>query len=87
VDTGSRQGNARKQNSQGHLEKHRFRAACKSASRISWDTALGGCAMGHLGCFDLSRRHECLDAKNDPRAAIAALVAWECFWPKPGVAA
>jgi transposase, IS5 family len=42
--------------------------------------------MGHLGCFDLSRRHECLDAKNDPRVAIAALVAWECFWPKPGAA-
>src|ERR1019366_600822 len=43
--------------------------------------------MGHLGCFDLSQRHECLDAKNDPRVAIAALGPWECFWPKPGAAA
>src|ERR1019366_2622268 len=42
--------------------------------------------MGHLGCFDLSQRHECLDAKNDPRMAIAALGPWECFWPKPGAA-
>jgi plasmid stabilization system protein ParE len=42
--------------------------------------------MGQLGFFDPSRRHECLDAKNDPRVAIAALVPWECFWPKPGAA-
>jgi toxin ParE1/3/4 len=42
--------------------------------------------MGQLGFFDPSRCHECLDAKNDPRVAIAALVPWECFWPKPGAA-
>jgi IS5 family transposase len=38
--------------------------------------------MGQLGFFDLSRRSECLDAKNDPLVAIAALVPWECFRPK-----
>jgi IS5 family transposase len=38
--------------------------------------------MGQLGFFDLSRRYECLDAKNDPLVAIAALVPWECFRPK-----
>jgi IS5 family transposase len=38
--------------------------------------------MGQLGFFDLSRRYECLDAKNDPLMAIAALVPWECFRPK-----
>jgi IS5 family transposase len=38
--------------------------------------------MGQLGFFDLSRRYECLDAKNDPLVAIASLVPWECFRPK-----
>ena len=38
--------------------------------------------MEQLGFFDLSRRYECLDAKNDPLVAIAALVPWECFRPK-----
>jgi hypothetical protein len=38
--------------------------------------------MGQLDFFDLSRRYECLDAKNDPLVAIAALVPWECFRPK-----
>jgi IS5 family transposase len=38
--------------------------------------------MGQLGFFDLSRRYECLDSKNDPLVAIAALVPWECFRPK-----
>src|ERR1700731_1416767 len=38
--------------------------------------------MGRFGFFDLSRRYECLDAKNDPLVAIAALVPWECFQRK-----
>ena len=38
--------------------------------------------MGQLGFFDLSRRYECLDAKNDPLVAIAAMVPWESFRPK-----
>jgi hypothetical protein len=42
VDTGSRQGNARKQNSQGHLEKHRFRVACKSVSSLESDLQADG---------------------------------------------
>jgi hypothetical protein len=29
--------------------------------------------MGQLRFFDLSRRYECLDANNDPLAAIAAI--------------
>ena len=38
--------------------------------------------MGQLGFFDLSRRYEELDAKNDPLVPIATLVAWESFRPK-----
>ena len=29
--------------------------------------------MGQLGFFDLNRRYECLDEKNDPLVAIAAV--------------
>jgi hypothetical protein len=35
--------------------------------------------MGQLGFFDLSRRYEGLDSKNDPLVAIAALVPFEAF--------
>ena len=38
--------------------------------------------MGQLGFFDLSRRYEGLDAKNDPLVPIATLVPWESFRPK-----
>ena len=38
--------------------------------------------MEQLGFFDLSRRYEELDAKNDPLVPIATLVAWESFRPK-----
>jgi transposase, IS5 family len=38
--------------------------------------------MGQLGYFDLSRRYEGLDARNDPLGTIAAMVPWESFWPK-----
>lgn len=38
--------------------------------------------MGQLGFFDLSRRYECLDAKNDPLVAIAGMVPCESFRPK-----
>ena len=33
--------------------------------------------MGELGFFDLSRRYESLDEKNDPLVAIAAMVPFE----------
>jgi transposase, IS5 family len=38
--------------------------------------------MGQMGFFDLSRRYEGLDAKNDPLAALERLVPWEAFRPK-----
>jgi hypothetical protein len=31
--------------------------------------------MGQLGLFDLSRRYEGLDAKDDPLVAITAMIA------------
>jgi hypothetical protein len=33
--------------------------------------------MGQLGFFYLSRRYECLDVKDDPLVAIAAVIPWE----------
>lgn len=38
--------------------------------------------MGQMGFFDLSRRYEGLDAKNDPLVALERLVPWEAFRPK-----
>jgi len=38
--------------------------------------------MGQPGFFDLDRRYEGLDAKNDPLTAIAASVQFETFGPK-----
>jgi IS5 family transposase len=38
--------------------------------------------VGQLGFFDLSRRYEGLDGKNDPLVPIATLVPWESFRPK-----
>src|ERR1700720_1956572 len=38
--------------------------------------------MGQLGFFDLSRRYEGLDLKDDPLVAIAAMVPWESLRPK-----
>ena len=38
--------------------------------------------MGQLGFFDLKQRYESLDDKNDPLAAIAAMVPFESFRPK-----
>jgi hypothetical protein len=38
--------------------------------------------MGQPGFFDLDRRYEGLDAKNDPLTAIAASVQFETFRPK-----
>jgi IS5 family transposase len=38
--------------------------------------------MGQLGFFDLSRRYEGLDKKNDPLVALASLVPWEAFRPR-----
>ena len=35
--------------------------------------------MGQFGFFDLSRRYEGLDEKNDPLVAIAAIVPFEAF--------
>ena len=35
--------------------------------------------MGQAGFFDLNRRYEGLDGKNDPLVVIAALVPWETF--------
>ncbi|MGI8569195.1 MAG: hypothetical protein ACR2KT_09110, partial [Methylocella sp.] len=37
---------------------------------------------GQLGFFDLRRRYEGLDAKDDPLVTIAAMVPWESFRPK-----
>ena len=38
--------------------------------------------MGQLVFFDLNRRYESLDDKNDPLVAIAAMVPFESFRPK-----
>ena len=38
--------------------------------------------MGQLGFFDLNRRYESLNEKNDPLVAIAAMVPFESFRPK-----
>ncbi|MCZ6811632.1 MAG: IS5 family transposase [Planctomycetota bacterium] len=35
--------------------------------------------MGQLGFFDIAKRYEALDAKNDPLVKIDALVPWEEF--------
>ena len=37
--------------------------------------------MVQLGLFDLSRRYEGLDAKNDPLVMLARVVPWERFRP------
>ena len=37
--------------------------------------------MGQLGFFDLSRRYEGLDVKDDPLVAIAAMIPWESLRP------
>ena len=37
--------------------------------------------MGQPGFFDLSRRYEGLDAKQDPLVAILAAVPFELFRP------
>ncbi|PZR82131.1 MAG: IS5/IS1182 family transposase, partial [Hyphomicrobiales bacterium] len=38
--------------------------------------------MGQLGFFDVRRRYEGLDAKNDPLISIATMVPWESFRSK-----
>src|ERR1700730_10830497 len=38
--------------------------------------------MGQLGFFDLNRRYESLDEKNDPLVAIEAMVLFESFRSK-----
>ena len=38
--------------------------------------------LGQSGFFDLDRRYEGLDAKNNPLTAIAAWVPFETFQPK-----
>ena len=38
--------------------------------------------MGQSGFFDLSRRYEGLDAKQDPLVAILAAVPFELFRPQ-----
>lgn len=38
--------------------------------------------MGQLGFFDLSRRYEGLDKRDDPLAALAPLIPWETFRPR-----
>ena len=38
--------------------------------------------MGQLGFFDLNRRYDGLNEKNDPLVAIAAMVPFESFRPK-----
>ena len=38
--------------------------------------------MGQLGFFDLSRRYEGLDVKDDPLVAIVAMIPWESLRPK-----
>jgi hypothetical protein len=42
--------------------------------------------LGQLGFFDLKRRYESLDDKNDPLVATAATVSFESFRPKPEAA-
>jgi hypothetical protein len=43
-------------------------------------------SMGRPGFFDLNRRYESLNEKNDPLVAIAAMVPFEYFRPKPKAA-
>jgi hypothetical protein len=43
-------------------------------------------SMGRPGLFDLNRRYESLNEKNDPLVAIAAMVPFEYFQPKPKAA-
>ena len=69
-------------NYNGHLEKYPFRAACKSDSKNLSEFERGSGWMGQLGFFDLNRRYEGLDVKNDPLVAIAAMVPFESFRPK-----
>lgn len=38
--------------------------------------------MGQPGFFDLSRRYEGLDGKNDPLVTLARVVPWELFRPR-----
>ena len=38
--------------------------------------------MVQPGFFDLSRRYEGLDAKNDPLVMLARVVPWELVRPK-----
>ena len=38
--------------------------------------------MGQPGFFDLSRRYDGLDAKNDPLVMLARVIPWELFRPK-----
>ena len=38
--------------------------------------------MGQLGFFDLNRRYDGLNEKNDPLVAVAAMVPFESFRPK-----
>jgi IS5 family transposase len=44
-------------------------------------TTGSGCD-GAIGFFDLSRRYEGLDVKDDPLVAIAAMISWESLRPK-----
>ena len=39
--------------------------------------------MGQLCFFDLSRRYEGLDVKDDPLVVIVAMIPWESLRPKP----
>jgi IS5 family transposase len=38
--------------------------------------------MGQLCFFDLSRRYEGLDVKDDPLVAIVAMIPWKSLRPK-----
>lgn len=38
--------------------------------------------MTQPGFFDLDRRYESLDQKNDPLVGLKRLIAWECFRPR-----
>ena len=38
--------------------------------------------MGQIGFFDLNRRYEGLDQRNDPLVLLAIMVPWESFRPK-----
>lgn len=42
--------------------------------------------MKQPGFFDLSRRHDSLDAKSDPLVALNKLVPWKEFRPRPRAA-